>query len=487
MTSALGSLGGAAEVEGGTTSSDQRVREAVVSVFSWTVSAAGLIWGTIYVILGLPLAAAYPYGFALFSFVNVLAYRSHRRFKLFTCVEMFAILLIPAGLTLHLGGLISSGAVGVWSLLAPIGALLVIGPRFAMGVFGAFVVLVGVELSADDRLVPVETLEGGAQSTFLLLNIVGVSLVAFWAMRIFLATNDRLSAEQNRLRAIEKSYVAQEAMLRQQERLATLGQLSAGIAHELNNPAAAAGRATGHLNDVVNRLVDDAISLLRLGLGSEGLAWMWSMVDADSSTDPLDVSDREEGLVTWFTARSVEDPWELANALAALGFDTLVLNQASERYTERQVIASVQWIADVARARRLLGEVQTSAGRISEIVGALKGYSHMDSSTMSRVDIVSGIEDTLVILRSQLTGITVERNFDPGLPPVTGNAGELNQVWTNLLANAAEALGGKGTITINATCENGDVRVDVMDDGPGIPPNLIGAVFDPFVTTKAPG
>ncbi len=487
MTSAIGAFGVAAEVEGGPTTGDQRVRAAVVSVFAWTVTAAGLVWGTIYIVLDLPLAAAYPYAFAVASAANILAYRRHRRFKLFACIEMFAILLFPAGVAFHLGGLISSGAVGLWSLLAPIGALLVIGPRFAMGVFAAFVVLVAAELWADDGLTPVELLAGGERTAFFLLNFVGVSLVAFWAMRIFLAVNERLTAEQNRLRKIEQSYVAQEAMLRQQERLATLGQLSAGIAHELNNPAAAAGRATGHLGDVVNRLVDDAISLLSLGIGPDGMQWVWSMVEEDPSTDPLDVSDREDGLVAWFTARSVDDPWDLANALAELGFDGSVLNQAVERYTERQVIASMQWIADVARARRLLGEVRTSATRISEVVGALKGYSHMDAATVAPVDVVKGIEDTLVILRSHLTGIAIERNFDPALPTVTGNAGELNQVWTNLLANAAEALEGKGTITIDATCENGDVRVEILDDGPGIAPSLIGSIFDPFVTTKAPG
>jgi signal transduction histidine kinase len=475
-----------AEVEAGASTS-RRVREAVVAGFAWAVSAAGVIWGSIYLGLGLPGAASYPIGFALVSAVNVLAYRRHRNFRLLACVQMFAILLVPAGLMLHLGGLVESGAVGLWSLLAPIGALLVIGSRFALGVFLAFAAAIVAGLWADDRLGAVETLGSGARDAFLLLNIVGVSLVAFWAMRIFLTANDRLSIEQHRLREIERSYVAQEAMLRQQERLAILGKLSAGVAHELNNPAAAAGRATGHLGEVVNRLVEEGISLARLGVGAEGLAWLWSMVGEGVSSDPLDVADREDRLVTWLTARSVENPWELANALAALGFDGPLLNQAVERFSERQVIGSVQWIADVARARRLLGEVRTSAGRISEIVGALKGYSHMDGATRAPVDVVRGIEDTVVILRSQLRGIDVDLRFDEALPPVTGNAGELNQVWTNLLANAAEALDGSGRIVVTGSCEGESVRVVVADDGPGIPAEIVDTIFDPFVTTKAPG
>ena len=486
MTPAVEAAQIGAEVEAGAFTS-RRVREAVVAGFAWAVSVAGVIWGSIYLGLGLPLAAVYPFGFAVVSALNALGYRRHRHFKLLACVQMFAILLVPAVLMLHLGGLVSSGAVGLWSLLAPTGALLVIGPRFALGVFAAFAGTIVAGLWADDRLDAVEALGSGAHDAFLLLNIVGVSLVAFWAMRIFLGANDRLTLEQTRLREIERSYVAQEAMLRQQERLAILGKLSAGVAHELNNPAAAAGRATGHLGDVVNRLVDDGISLLQLGVGAEGLAWLWSMVGDGISSDPLDVSDREDRLVTWLTARSVENPWELANALADLGFDGAVLNQAMERFSERQVIGAVQWIADVARAQRLLGEVRTSAGRISEIVGALKGYSHMDGATRAPVDVVRGIEDTVVILRSQLRGIDVELEFDEALPHVSGNAGELNQVWTNLLANAAEALDGSGRIVVTGTCEGANVRVDVADDGPGIPAEIVDTIFDPFVTTKAPG
>lgn len=473
--------------DGVASTGERRVREAVVSGFAWSVSVAGLIWGTIYVALGMPTASLYPYGFAVISVVNVVTYRRHRRFKLFACVEMFAILLIPALLMLHLGGLISSGAVGLWSLLAPIGALLVIGARFAIGVFVLFVGVVAAGLWADDALAGVETLGGGAHDAFLLLNVLGVSLVAFWAMWTFLAANDRLAAEQLRLREVERSYVAQEAMLRQQERLATLGKLSAGVAHELNNPAAAAGRATRHLDEVVNRLVDDGISLLGLGVGREGLAWIWSMVDTETSADPIDVSDREDGLAAWLSARSADEPWELAGALASLGFDVEVLNQATERFNERQVLGALQWIADAARARLLLGEVRTSAGRISEIVGALKGYSHMDGAAIGPVDVVAGIEDTLVILKSQLTGVSVETRFHDRLPHVVGNAGELNQVWTNLLANAAEALDGSGSIIVTAVCDGPRVVVTVLDDGPGIPENIVDSIFDPFVTTKAPG
>lgn len=466
---------------------ERTVRAAVVTESAWAMSIAVVVWGLIYIGLGHPLAAAHPFGFLLVSALNFLAYRQHRSFRILAWIEVVAMLLTPFLLMLSLGGLIASGAVGLWSLLAPIGALLLIGQRSAVAVFLAFVCLIAAGLWADGRLGSAQSLAPTIRDVFLLLNLLGVSLVAFWVVRTFLSANERLAAEQLRLREVERSYVAQEAMMRQNERLATLGKLSAGVAHELNNPAAAAGRATGHLGDVVNRLVDDGISLLGLGIGREGLAWLWSMVDPSPSTDPIDVADREDGVAAWLASRSAEDPWELANALATLGFDVAVLNQATERFNERQVLGALQWIADVARARRLMSEVRTSAGRISEIVGALKGYSHMDGAAVGTVDVVKGIEDTLVILKSQLTGVEVETAFHERLPPVRGNAGELNQVWTNLLANAAEALDGSGTIRVTATCDGAWVQVDVVDDGPGVPSEIVGSIFDPFVTTKAPG
>jgi signal transduction histidine kinase len=464
----------------------------VIWGFTWTVGLAGLAWGTIYVWLHVPTAAVFPYTFSVASVLNALLFRRHGRLPLFGAVEISLILVVPAALSVQLGGFMASGAVALWSLLAPIGALLVFGPRWGVATFLLFVVLMVVTVWTDALPGSTSMLDQGALNLFALLNVVCVSLVAYWATHIFLTVTRRLGREQERLRKIERAYVAQEAMMRQQERLLTLGKLSAGVAHELNNPAAAAGRATSHLANVVHRLVEDSVELHGLEVGAGVLEWAGSHAgEIESEEDPIDRSDREDRVAEWLqhpeVRGRVESPWELAAELAALGFDAPALAAAAARHGHGPIVGALRWTVAVSRVEGLLGEVRTAVSRISDTVGALKGYSHMDRAESVELDVERGIDDTLVILRGKLSGLEVVRRKGDHLPAVVGHPGELNQVWTNLIANAAEAMNGSGTLEIRSYAEGGDVVVEVRDDGPGIPADLVDRVFDPFVTTKAPG
>jgi signal transduction histidine kinase len=303
------------------------------------------------------------------------------------------------------------------------------------------------------------------------------------------------SLQKKKLRDLEKAYLQQEVMLRQSEKLATLGKLSAGMAHELNNPAAAAQRGAAQLQATFSHLQQTHLRLGELNLSDSQLESLLALDELaqqrakqPADMDSLARSDREDELETWLDEQGVENAWQVAPTLVSLGYDHDALGKLVADLTADQFCAVIDWLNDTYTIYSLLEEIHQGAGRISEIVKALKGYTYLDQAPIQTVDIHDGLDSTLVILRSKLkSGITVHREYDENLPHIQARGSELNQVWTNLIDNAIGAMNGEGEITLRTRSDDRWVVVEIEDNGSGIPEENLSNLFDPFFTTKPPG
>ncbi len=282
----------------------------------------------------------------------------------------------------------------------------------------------------------------------------------------------------------------------QREKLAALGQMSAGLAHELNNPAAAALRTAGALRDALDVLGGVVGGFVESGMTREQAAELVALqrdaLDRAATAGPVDAlaaADAEEAMLEVLERHGMADAWRHAEPLAAVGLDEAWITRMAEHAGPALPIA-VAWVSASLTARSLAADLQESTQRISTLVRAIKDYSYMDRAALQEVDVHDGLDTTLTVLGHRLkhTHIDVVRAYGEGVPRICVYGSELNQVWTNLLVNAIDALGDRGRIEI-ATDAWGDrgVEVRIADDGPGIPPDVQRRIFEPFFTTKPVG
>jgi signal transduction histidine kinase len=278
----------------------------------------------------------------------------------------------------------------------------------------------------------------------------------------------------SRLRSIEDT-------LRHEERMAALGRMAAQLMHELNNPAAAVARSTQELGRVYEELSEEAAFLAG------------ALADAHVAPTPpeglsaLDRGDREDSVAYWLEDRGIADAWELAPGLVENGWTPDLLDQAITGMSDDLTSHFVRWTALRATAQQVIGEISIGARRISELVRIVKEYSYLDQAPVQEIDVREGIADTLILLKHKLRNVNVSTEFAEDLATIEAPGRDLNQVWTNLIDNASDAMNEEGELRIAARNDGDDIVVEVADTGAGMAPGVAERIFDPFYTTKEPG
>jgi signal transduction histidine kinase len=319
----------------------------------------------------------------------------------------------------------------------------------------------------------------------------------FWQM-----LSDCVSVRRKILRNMAERSQEMNLLSFQREKLLSLGTMAAGLAHELNNPASAAKRASQSLISTLNEFDHHSTEMLKTAMFKQpdrpGFLFqpIRDIINIDLKISSLERSEREDDLIDWMEELGLDEAWDIASTLVAVGFTKENLSAFAEQLLPEQLPNFLRWMHKEVEMRLLSQELNISTTRISDLVMAIKQYSYMDQNIqeIQKVDLHEGINNTLLILNHKLKTkqIRVSKEYDEGIPKVSAYGSELNQVWTNLLDNAIDAVPEGGKITIrtfidNSCIDTSTVAVAITDNGTGIPKELQGRIFEPFFTTKGIG
>ncbi|MFL6026912.1 MAG: ATP-binding protein [Friedmanniella sp.] len=352
----------------------------------------------------------------------------------------------------------------------------------------------GVYSGATQAFVPVQ------ERTRYLNSVVAVTDCNFWVIdaddfgeRI----REWFPMAIHMLEGLTIGYRSTQAIVGQRERLLSLGRLSAGLTHELNNPAAAAVRATAALRERVSKMRGKLAHLASADVDPKALVALTElqesaveqMVKADKLS-PMEVGDAEDAVSDWLDDHGIPGGWDLAPALVGAGVSTDLLDEIADVMPPEQLPDGIHWVAYALDTEQLMGEIEDSTHRISALVGAAKQYSQLDRAAHQDIDVRDGLISTLVMLGHKVKEsgrIQVVKELAADLPTIPAHPAELNQVWTNLIDNAIGAMPDGGTLTVRTALDGDHVLVEIGDTGAGVPEELQQKIFEPFFTTKPVG